>query len=184
MNYPSCVLTRDSKSLTTMCSHSSEYRFVSLLKEVINSQLGAYGSIGPYLHSQPFYPPDVSLEDIFRQTVLRDTYMKHSSSHGKRLEDGNLIPLMSQMVGAGKPCRPRSNNGNLFLLLLCLRQWRLIFDRISDESLDGPDSNGLFQECAVAFSFTRSRADPPQYPWNGEFFLDQRERLFIFAFSS
>ena len=106
MNYAICVLTRDSKSLTTMCSYGSKYRFVSLLKEVIDGWLGAYRSIGPYLHSQALYPRDILLKGVFGQTILRDTYIKHSSSHGKGLKDGNLIALTSQMVGAGKPCWP------------------------------------------------------------------------------
>ncbi|MBA7648332.1 hypothetical protein ES703_56118 [subsurface metagenome] len=76
-----------------MGSYADEYGFISLSEEAVNGQFLTDRGISLYLYSQTFYLFNLIRKYVFRQTILRDTYIKHPSSYRESLKDSNLVSL-------------------------------------------------------------------------------------------
>ena len=135
------------------------------------------------LHAELHDAVDFLIENVTRQTVLRNAVAHHAAGFRSRIHHRHLMPEERQMIGGGESGRTRADHKHLLSARLSRHRRRpaLLESLVTEEAFNRVDVDRFIELTAVTGSFARVVTDTAHHGGEGIIFHDLPPRGLVAA---
>ena len=153
-----CILALNAKLFIIMRADGNINCIIAFL-DILHRHISADGNIRNHVNACCQNMLDIALQNLLRQTIIRDTIAKHATQLGTLLINRNLMPHLRQIIRRRQPAGTTADNADGFACFLIQDFRRLCLCVIHRKAFQTADIDGIIHHRAATVCFTGMHAD-------------------------